>query len=78
MTVAQSVTLFVSNSFKELINPYGGVDSEAFLVQSLDFDGTSAGLYHRPETGDTHLISMTDISTMLDGESFQIRRFSQS
>jgi hypothetical protein len=54
VAVAQGIALFITHSFKELVNPDGGIDSEALLVQRFDLDGTRAWLQDGPEASDTH------------------------
>jgi hypothetical protein len=52
--ISERISFFVSDRFKELVNPNRRVDRKPSLVERLEFDGTSAGLHDRPKAGNTH------------------------
>ncbi len=54
VAVAQGVALLVTDGFEELVNPDGGVDSEALSVEGGEVRGAGAGLRDGPESLDTH------------------------
>lgn len=51
---AESVAFLVADGFEELIDPDGGVNSEALSSECFEFDRACTGLDNGPEACDTH------------------------
>ena len=52
--VAQRIAFLVAHGFEELVDPDGGVDGEALLVEGRELDGAGAGGEDGPEALDAH------------------------
>jgi len=52
--VTQSIAFFIAHCFEKLIDPDGGIDCEALLVEGREGCWTSGGREDGPEACDTH------------------------
>ena len=54
MRVPQGVPFLITDCFEELVDPDGGINREALLIERFDLYRASARLYDGPEPGHTH------------------------
>ena len=67
MRVAERVAFFVAHGFEELVDPDGGVDSEALAVECRERGGTRRGREDGPEACYSHL-EISGFSSWASGE----------
>jgi hypothetical protein len=53
--VTQRIAFFVADGFEELVDPDGGVDGEAFTIESWKRCWACGGCEDGPETGNSHV-----------------------
>lgn len=56
MGVAQSVSFFIAHGLEKLVDPNGGIDSEAGAIEGLKSNGACTGMQNGPETCNTHFV----------------------